>query len=963
MARRIEELGGQYSAALSRQVTHLVAKRTFNSPKYLSACKLGIAILRREFVEECWTRAHLSSVDLSLLVERFRAPLFLGVLASVSGLGIEDRKEAEGLLKTNGGEYCGDFTDRCTHLLVEEGLDEGVRGRPKVAYAAIAKIPIVRRSWLYESVAKGICLSETGFLVEIKPEGKDGGRPTQSFLYDDLTIEEISRVEVPAYFEGLHFWLDEAHQRMALLKRLILAAGGTRHSGQLSKESAGLLTHFVVAQQTVTEADLKLLERWDVLGEGRLKIVHEQWLFACFYERRLLALGSFSIDLSKFWPPKGEAKALSQGVKNFATGRTSLGKERRIVPCRSQPILASRSRLSLTCPSEESEEPIPPKEQQRGSTLPVFAGLTLSVQIENDLHKTTLIDLIERHGGISSEEPSADFLIVPLLVASPPNPKMRTEFWLEQCVASLKLLPLGASPAYRPLFPMKQFDHRMVITVTGFQGIERDYYGRLLALLGMQFSENLTKKHTHLLCKSLPGNGPKYDFAVKTGTIAIVSVDWLLAEITGPVPSAEGENVREEAENLRRGEDNGGVGTPTREKVAKALLKAVSSIPATGLSQAVVSKASELLPPLRGLTIAISQRLWHRRDELHDLVTSLGGSFAWSWDDSCSHYLHQGNQPEETFREFRLVQRSKGFIVSPLWLAACQEQKRRMSELDFPHTLKSLPVPSQEIKTAFGVTLGAFGQVPDDFKVDESAYALELNNKRKKPTVRFLSDEEAASLKKETAKKVIMVSGLAGAAKSKAIASLDKLLGENDRVEQSQGWHPGTTHLIVGTSLSRTEKVLAGCAGGCWILRPEWIAASEAAGRLLDEAPFEYTTSTSTSTSDESQDKALLKAPQKWRLARERTGKKAFHEWNVLLVADQKRLPGLTAVLEAGSARVSLLKDCLAQKEGQEWTHVLVSSPQMKSRLPKEIGDRMKKAGGIQSVELIAQHLIGDLNS
>src|SRR5690606_37408823 len=102
---------------------------------------------------------------------------------------------------------------------------------------------------------------------------------------------------------------------------------------------------------------------------------------------------------------------------------------------------------------------------------------------------------------------------------------------------------------------------------------------------------------------------------------------------------------------------------------------------------------------LEGVTAAISQRLWHRREEINELVTQMGGAFVWSYDNTCTHYIHQGNVLQESFREFKRVQKDGKWIVSPYWLNLCKEKGQRLSELDFPHTFdpnkKSNPVEEE----------------------------------------------------------------------------------------------------------------------------------------------------------------------------------------------------------------------------------------------------------------------------
>lgn len=51
--------------------------------------------------------------------------------------------------------------------------------------------------------------------------------------------------------------------------------------------------------------------------------------------------------------------------------------------------------------------------------------------------------------------------------------------------------------------------------------------------------------------------------------------------------------------------------------------------------------SEELKLVLKGVIVAISQRLWHRREEIFELVDSLGGQYQWTLTSNCTHYIHR----------------------------------------------------------------------------------------------------------------------------------------------------------------------------------------------------------------------------------------------------------------------------------------------------------------------------------
>ncbi|KAK4379854.1 hypothetical protein RND71_001716 [Anisodus tanguticus] len=97
----------------------------------------------------------------------------------------------------------------------------------------------------------------------------------------------------------------------------------------------------------------------------------------------------------------------------------------------------------------------------------------------------------------------------------------------------------------------------------------------------------------------------------------------------------------------------------------------------------------------------------------------------------------------------------------------------------------------------------------------------------------------------------------------------------------SHQWSYQATHFIVPDPVRRTEKLFAAAASGRWILKSDYLTASNKAGRLLDEEKFELHERGLT------EDLAIdLEAPRKWRLLRERTGHGAFYGMKIIIYGD-----------------------------------------------------------------------------
>ncbi|KAK9922504.1 hypothetical protein M0R45_030966 [Rubus argutus] len=117
----------------------------------------------------------------------------------------------------------------------------------------------------------------------------------------------------------------------------------------------------------------------------------------------------------------------------------------------------------------------------------------------------------------------------------------------------------------------------------------------------------------------------------------------------------------------------------------------------------------------------------------------------------------------------------------------------------------------------------------------------------------------------------------------------------------SHNWSYQATHFIIPEPIRRIEKFFAAAASGRWILKSDYLAASNQAGKFVAEEPYEWY------KSGLSEDGAInLEAPRKWRLLRERTGHGAFHGMRIIIYGDciAPRLDTLKRVVKAGDGTI-----------------------------------------------------------
>jgi hypothetical protein len=365
---------------------------------------------------------------------------------------------------------------------------------------------------------------------------------------------------------------------------------------------------------------------------------------------------------------------------------------------------------------------------------------------------------------------------------------------------------------------------------------------------------------------------------------------------------------------------------------------------------------------------------------------------------------------EESFKEYRAAKHSGKKIVSPVWLSACKETRKRLLEDEYPHfypnktsdLARNEPLATEETAvvavvpdtTTLPISIGGTGEerrasiAAEPVEVPETYAAtldldLPVNGMRKTnmavtyagiscsdaeddlvgslapaPSLDRPSSTEGISqgalglTLEDTKPRRFMLSAITASEKAhltKHLVSLGASI--SDQVE----WDPTVTHLVV-KQVTKSEKYLAACAAGVWILRPNYIDMCATAGQFLSESEYEVQPAWTDTTADG----ALKGAPKAWRMHIGTTGKKgAFDGWTVLLAVDAKRLPGFSRILKAGSAQVYTISDIESNSvvPASGFTHVITSSHAMRNKIPRSLGDAFP-SDMFKSIEFIAEHLL-----
>eukprot|EP00039_Didymoeca_costata_P010760 m.145750 g.145750 ORF g.145750 m.145750 type:complete len:1399 (-) comp14955_c0_seq2:168-4364(-) len=236
-------------------------------------------------------------------------------------------------------------------------------------------------------------------------------------------------------------------------------------------------------------------------------------------------------------------------------------------------------------------------------------------------------------------------------------------------------------------------------------------------------------------------------------------------------------------------------------------------------------------------------------------------------------------------------------------------------------------------------------------KHDGSTNQISMNT-----TIKTLEDTAVQS----TPTLRILLSALENSEKSRLIKKIENL---NGIVLESRYWDPTCTHLVVGDA-TRSEKFLAACASGIWVLQPKFVQDSYEAGEWIKEEPYEYGAKeidlslSSKSSMAKTPDQALLQlavAPKKWR-QKLNSKEKAFKGWKVLLCASSSKQDGFKRLLEAGDAQILAIGSKFQEDHLSQATHAFVESKVLETS-DLDLDDLLKRGIQCLRVDYIAEYL------
>ncbi|KAK0488818.1 hypothetical protein IW261DRAFT_1414294 [Armillaria novae-zelandiae] len=477
--KKAVELGAQTASAFTDRVTHLVAK-DHGGAKYNCALQLKIPILLPGWITECyevWLRGDDFDVEESL--EKYRLPIFLGVILSTSGItDVERRNQIDRLLIQQKGAYAKELERpvKVTHLLCS-GDDETdkMKYAEKFNQRKEANIHLVWEEWFWDSLEFGGRFDEEKYQVRHpRPERKSITEPPPS----------SSPATEPAFTMSLPNNADE-EEELASINRIPAVT---------IKVWQSLLQH----------------RGYEVSSQGRLvrSPTKSRPTEQSLEDRPPSPTGESIITkfrrVNSFAPPKQ------------ATGGIPFARSH------SEPVAGSSAATTPTlfagikfCALGEAKS---------ASVKDAIERSGGSLTSEEDDADYILVRLVSGSKFFRSEMDQEQRM------------KYRTECWLERSIFEEKHCDPEAHVSFTPLgikVPLPNAE-KVLISFSGLDESEAYFTRRLVRALGMTLAPVFSRQATHLLCPS--ATGAKFNKAREWGVL-VVHMGWLTEAVrTGSVP-------------------------------------------------------------------------------------------------------------------------------------------------------------------------------------------------------------------------------------------------------------------------------------------------------------------------------------------------------------------------------------------------------------------------------------------
>jgi DNA replication regulator DPB11 len=498
----------------------------------------------------------------------------------------------------------------------------------------------------------------------------------------DVDVERLERLHQHKFLTGLRISSTNLESEMrSEVEKQIIQHGGI-YTPDLTKENTHLIAGFASGRK------YDAVRIWN----SGIKVVGIEWLQGCVKRGAAVGEEYYALDIPSNERGKG-AWQVAAPVSRSSSDSALLGAKRKADALETSSSTLKRRQSRRALQAADNGDGLwdqiflnaPAVEQRTGeqdvsfdlpntstnmgaeadmsllrtATEPVFSGCTFCIREFSDAKTRVVENVIQNEKGkVSATEESGCYMVVPQGHQPPqhgPGTTLVTEWWLERCLHSHKLLPpdehFGAQP-FKTTFPIPGME-KLSICTSGIEGVDLLHTEKLVKLTGARFTETLSRD-----CSVLIANSPssrRCGGALKLG-VRIVSQDWLhviaergkLIAMTGyALDGIESSRCRIDGQIVRS------------QKRSRAL---------------------------RDCRVFVCPDC-AEHDPLTALVVSLGGEAVKS---DCRSITHLVGDLEQLGKQERLVDEGRAIVVTPGWLKACDAASSRVAETDYR------PVPNKK---------------------------------------------------------------------------------------------------------------------------------------------------------------------------------------------------------------------------------------------------------------------------
>ncbi|PKA66789.1 BRCT domain-containing protein [Apostasia shenzhenica] len=532
--KEIEKLiiqnGGQYSADLTKKCSHLVSEAPAGD-KYVVARRWGhIQIVNRKWIDHSISRR--ACVDERLFPVHETSPVCNDVKVSHKDISFQEPSNTTSQVAPT--TMIDDLEAASSHSII----------------FSFSEPDIIKRD-----LAGRIGVME-GDETQVHP-----GNTNDTSSFNCRVAEDSETEDNDLYLSSCRIFLVGFEEKeFRKLVNMIRRGGGTRH--MLLSEK---LTHIILGTPSeIEKKEVRSLAAWGVIS-----VVKAIWLEECDLAKRELPVSPRHIVselmISKGYSCSGAELSTVQGVKkveniSHATCATvGCVADDEITGSRllseKQPLSIGENYLTVNELTEVTINYDRPGQQRTAydtqkdrntvhSSSVTWnssnSGMTFkkkSFRFSNSFpmeQRAEVIEWVKQGGGVILDDPTkanSDFIIeshgLPqVLPASICQSIAISTHWIRSSLEEGYMQDVSSHILYSPLhchIPLPGFK-ALRFCVSQYEGKERLLLRNLCFVLGAKFTEKLTKKVTHLLCKFT--DGLKYEAACKKG-IETVTAEWI----------------------------------------------------------------------------------------------------------------------------------------------------------------------------------------------------------------------------------------------------------------------------------------------------------------------------------------------------------------------------------------------------------------------------------------------------